>query len=97
MPLALRAAGRRYARVPDRANGVGVVPPQRVAVPRGWRAGRSGATHQPWQDHFRILDDGLVSGRRMLLGNWLVREKLGGWFTLEAMPDLLGKQPAPGT
>ena len=54
--------------------------------------GTSGATmvydHQPWMDHFRLLDDGKASGRRMLLGNWLARGKNGGWFTLEASPEL---------
>ena len=47
-----------------------------------------------------MLDDGKESGRRMLLGNWMSREKLGGWFTLEelpesnaAMPDLLERAP----
>jgi hypothetical protein len=73
-----------------------------VSLPEIQFRGRSGATmvydHQPWKDHFRILDDGKVSGRRMLIGNWMVREKMGGWFTLEempvldaAMPDLLKK------
>lgn len=40
---------------------------------------------QPWKDHFRILDDGLHSGKRMMLGNWMSREKNGGWFTLEEL------------
>jgi hypothetical protein len=43
--------------------------------------------HQPWVDHFRVLDDGKASGKPMLLGNWFTREKNGGWFTLEAMPE----------
>ncbi len=63
-----------------------------VSIPEILFRGKSGATmvydHQPWKDHFRVLDDGKVSGRRMFLGNWMVREKLGGWFTLEEMPGL---------
>ena len=36
---------------------------------------------------FRVLDDGKASGRRMMLGNWIAREKNGGWFTLEELPE----------
>ena len=43
---------------------------------------------QPWKDHFRTLDDGRASGRRMMLGNWMSREKNGGWFTLEELPRM---------
>lgn len=63
-----------------------------VSMPESSMRGEVGATmvydHQPWQDHFRILDDGKISGRRMLLGMWMSREKNGGWFTLEEMPEL---------
>lgn len=63
-----------------------------VSLPEILLRGKSGATmaydHQPWMDHFRGLDDGATSGRRMLLGNWMVRGKMGGWFTLEKMPEL---------
>ena len=63
-----------------------------VSLPEISFRGKAGATmtydHQPWKDHFRVLDDGAVSGRRMLLGNWMVREKMGGWFTLEEKPEL---------
>lgn len=38
--------------------------------------------HQPWQDYFRILDDGSVSGKVTILGIWASRQKIGGWFTL---------------
>lgn len=63
-----------------------------VSIPDILFRGKTGAAmtydHQPWKDHFRVLDDGKVSGRRMLLGNWMVREKMGGWFTLEEKPEL---------
>lgn len=63
-----------------------------VSLPEIQLRGKSGAAmtydHQPWKDHFRILDGGRVSGRRMLLGNWMSREKNGGWFTLEEMPKM---------
>jgi hypothetical protein len=63
-----------------------------VSLPEIHFRGKSGAAmtydHQPWKDHFRVLDDGASSGRRMLLGNWMVREKMGGWFTLEEKPEL---------
>lgn len=63
-----------------------------VSLPEIAFRGKCGATmvydHQPWKDHFRVLDDGRESGRRMLLGNWMSREKLGGWFTLEEAPEL---------
>ena len=62
-----------------------------VSMPEIRLRGKSGATmtydHQPWKDHFRILDDGKTSGRRMMLGNWFSREKNGGWFTLEELPE----------
>lgn len=75
-----------------------------VSMPEINLRGKSGATmtydHQPWKDHFRSLDDGKASGRRMMLGNWISREKNGGWFTLEELPemdkavrDLLVKSP----
>lgn len=38
--------------------------------------------HQPWNDFFRVLDDGAESGSVTLLGVWCTREKNGGWFTL---------------
>jgi len=44
--------------------------------------------HQPWFDHFRVLDDGTDSGKKMLLGIWSSHEKSGGWFTLEQMSSL---------
>ena len=63
-----------------------------VSMPEINLRGKSGATmtydHQPWKDHFRILDDGRTSGRRMMLGNWISREKNGGWFTLEELPEI---------
>ena len=63
-----------------------------VSMPEIRFRGKTGAAmtydHQPWKDHFRILDDGRTSGRRMLLGNWMSREKNGGWFTLEALPEM---------
>ena len=73
-----------------------------VSMPEIQFRGKSGAAmtydHQPWKDHFRLLGDGKESGKRVLLGNWVVRGKNGGWFTLEelpkmneAMPDLLTK------
>ena len=56
--------------------------------------------HQPWKDHFRVIDNGEKYGRRMMLGNWMPREKNGGWFTLQEEPainkgvrDLLVKLP----
>lgn len=62
-----------------------------VSVPELNYRGKIGAVmvydHQPWKDHFRVLDDGAASGRRMLLGNWMSREKNGGWFTLEELPE----------
>lgn len=62
-----------------------------VSMPEIQLRGKTGATmtydHQPWKDHFRILDDGKASGRRMMLGNWFSREKNGGWFTLEELPE----------
>ena len=62
-----------------------------VSMPEIQLRGKTGATmtydHQPWKDHFRILDDGKRSGRRMMLGNWFSREKNGGWFTLEELPE----------
>lgn len=75
-----------------------------VSMPEISLRGKSGAAmtydHQPWKDHFRVLDDGKASGRRMMLGNWISREKNGGWFTLEELPemdkavyDLLSKSP----
>jgi len=39
--------------------------------------------NQPWQDYFRVLDDGSESGKKMLLGIWSCHEKIGGWFSLE--------------
>jgi len=39
--------------------------------------------NQPWQDYFRVMDDGKESGKKMLLGIWSCHEKIGGWFTLE--------------
>ena len=69
-----------------------------VSLPETKLRGKSGATmtydHQPWKDHFRVLDDGKTSGRRMLLGNWITREKNGGWFTLEELPEM--DRSAPG-
>lgn len=63
-----------------------------VSLPETTLRGKTGATmtydHQPWKDHFRVLDDGKASGRRMLLGNWISREKNGGWFTLEELPEM---------
>lgn len=63
-----------------------------VSMPEIGLRGKVGATmtydHQPWKDHFRVLDDGAASGRRMMLGNWISREKNGGWFTLEELPEL---------
>ncbi len=63
-----------------------------VSMPEIALRGKSGATmtydHQPWKDHFRVLDDGKASGRRLVLGNWTAREKNGGWFTLEGLPDM---------
>jgi hypothetical protein len=63
-----------------------------VSLPEIKFRGKTGATmvydHQPWKDHFRVLDDGRGSGRRMFLGNWMSREKMGGWFTLEELPEL---------
>lgn len=44
--------------------------------------------HQPWQDFFRILDDGQHSGNRVYLGVWSAREKTGGWFTLTLRRDV---------
>jgi hypothetical protein len=44
--------------------------------------------NQPWQDHFRILDDGKDSGQIMLLGIWCCHEKIGGWFTLQQFNEL---------
>mmetsp|Transcript_12609 Transcript_12609/g.22464 ORF Transcript_12609/g.22464 Transcript_12609/m.22464 type:complete len:282 (-) Transcript_12609:115-960(-) len=38
--------------------------------------------HQPWNDYFRVLDDGSQSGERVMLGVWCAREKNGGWFML---------------
>jgi hypothetical protein len=38
--------------------------------------------HQPWQDYFRVLDDGQETGNVVYLGLWTAREKCGGWFTL---------------
>lgn len=62
-----------------------------VSMPEIALRGKVGATmtydHQPWKDHFRVLDDGKASGRRMMLGNWISREKNGGWFTLEELPE----------
>ena len=62
-----------------------------VSLPEIALRGKVGATmtydHQPWKDHFRVLDDGKQSGRRMMLGNWMAREKNGGWFTLEELPE----------
>ncbi len=62
-----------------------------VSLPEIALRGKVGATmvydHQPWKDHFRLLDDGKATGRRMLLGNWFSREKNGGWFTLEEMAE----------
>lgn len=62
-----------------------------VSMPEIALRGKLGATmtydHQPWKDHFRVLDDGKSSGRRMMLGNWMSREKNGGWFTLESLPE----------
>lgn len=75
-----------------------------VSLPEINLRGKCGAAmtydHQPWKDHFRVLDDGKTSGRRMMLGNWISREKNGGWFTLEELPgtnpaiaDLLTRSP----
>lgn len=44
--------------------------------------------HQPWQDHFRVLDDGKQTGRVVYLGLWTAREKCGGWFTLTVREDV---------
>jgi len=46
--------------------------------------------NQPWQDYFRVLDDGRETGKKMLLGIWSSHEKVGGWFTLE-QSDALDK------
>lgn len=63
-----------------------------VSMPEIALRGKTGAAmtydHQPWKDHFRVLDDGRASGRRMMLGNWISREKNGGWFTLEELPEM---------
>ena len=63
-----------------------------VSLPEIALRGKVGATmtydHRPWKDHFRVLDDGKASGRRMMLGNWIAREKNGGWFTLEELPEV---------
>jgi hypothetical protein len=75
-----------------------------VTMPETGLRGKVGATmvydNQPWKDYFRVLDDGKSSGRKMMLGNWFSREKNGGWFTLESLPefdegvaDLLKKSP----
>ncbi len=63
-----------------------------VSMPEINLRGKTGAAmtydHQPWKDHFRVLDDGKAAGRRMMLGNWISREKNGGWFTLEELPEM---------
>jgi hypothetical protein len=79
-PLVLIWQGRSVFPVPLWGN---------VSLPEISLRGRSSATmvydHQPWKDHFRLLDDGKASGRRVLLGNWTCREKNCGWFTLEEL------------
>ena len=45
--------------------------------------------HQPWNDHFRLLDDGSTSGKLVMLGVWCAREKNGGWFTLSHDPSVV--------
>lgn len=54
--------------------------------------GKSNATmvydYQPWQDYFRVLDDGSESGKIVMLGLWTTRETNGGFFTLTYMPDV---------
>jgi len=54
--------------------------------------GKSNATmvydYQPWQDYFRVLDDGSVSGNIVMLGLWCTRESNGGFFSLTYMPDV---------
>lgn len=44
--------------------------------------------HQPWQDYFRVLDDGKRTGDAVYLGLWTDREKTGGWFTLTVRRDV---------
>lgn len=82
-PLIFIAANRFIFPVPAWGN---------VSMPEIALRGKTGAAmtydHQPWKDHFRVLDDGRASGRRMMLGNWISREKNGGWFTLEELPEM---------
>lgn len=63
-----------------------------VSMPESNFRGKVGAAmtydHQPWKDHFRVLDDGTASGRKRVLGNWMSREKNGGWFILEGLPEM---------
>jgi len=60
-----------------------------VGLPEIQYRGKVNATmvydYQPWQDHFRVLSDGSDGGKRMILGLWASHEKIGGWFTLEAL------------
>jgi len=44
--------------------------------------------HQPWQDYFRVLDNGDETGARVYIGLWTAREKTGGWFTLTVRADV---------
>jgi hypothetical protein len=63
-----------------------------VSLPSILYRGKVNATmvydHQPWQDYFRVLHDGRDGGKKMMLGIWSSHEKIGGWFTLEALPEI---------
>jgi len=63
-----------------------------VSLPMIEYRGKVNATmvydNQPWQDYFRVLDDGRETGKKMLLGIWSSHEKIGGWFTLEQFDSL---------
>lgn len=45
-------------------------------------------SHQPWEEHLRVLDQGTESGRKVLLGAWCTRDTIGGWFTLTHQVDV---------
>lgn len=43
----------------------------------------------PFQDYFKVIDEGdAKTGKpKLLLGVWTARDKVGGWFMLEGMPE----------
>jgi len=54
---------------------------------RGVNTGTMSYDNQVWNDYFRILEHDPSTDRLVLLGAWVARAKVGGWFTLTWDPS----------